>query len=328
MPGMSAAGAAAGVAPPSPAVPPPPPSAVAVALGGGDEAAVVVQPPSAAAPVGGALTPLSSERSSFSSAAAAGYSLAEDLSADGLVEAGEEGAPSVSPLPPSLATMTALHLTATVCLALAAMGLAAFGIGTAVTAHAWEQRGHGAAHGGPAVAALLLVAAALVGVTAGLGAAASATAQRPRGVVLARSFAYAAGASGVVLAATAAGTAVTAAAVGRYGGAAGWAFGLVATLAAAVGGMVLVDAWRVLQGLPGGCCPLPEWEERSASLDSKEGGEGAGRGGESFGPAGESAVEVVARPAALRGQTPSGRSQGGSSLSMDGEKEGETEMAA
>ncbi|GAB0491859.1 hypothetical protein MMPV_003114 [Pyropia vietnamensis] len=274
-PAVAAAATAAGAAavlPPA-AAQRPSLSAVAVAVGGGDELEAVRQAP-AAAPVDGDPIPPSPRRCSFDSVAAS-----EDPLADSHVEAGEtsEAGGPTSPFSPfSPATTTVLHLTATVCLALAAAGLAAFGIGTAVTARAWKQGGHGGAHGGPAVAALLLVAASLLGVTAGLGAAATVTAQRPRGLLLGRSFAYAAGSSGVVLAAVSAGSAITAAVVGRYGGVASWAFGLVAALAATVGGMVLLDAWRVLRAVPaeGGCLEREEWESNS-SLDSKDGGEGA-----------------------------------------------------
>lgn len=297
---MSAAATAA--APPPPGAPPSSPTTVvAVAVDGGDEVAAVGQPP-APAPVDGDPTSPPPKRGSFSRPTAA-----EHPFVDGRVEPGEPvgSAPPPVPLlaPP---TATVLHLTATVCLALAAAGLAAFGVGTAVTARAWQQGGHGPAHGGPAVAALLLVAAALLGVTAGLGAAATAAARRPRGVHLGRSFVYAGGASGAVLAAAAAGTAVTASAVGRHGGAAGWAFGLVATLATAVGGVVLVDVWRVLQGVrAGGGWHLQDgvWERRSSfdseaegghpsSVDSEGSGEGArwGRGG-GYGAAGESGEE-------------------------------------
>lgn len=189
---MSAAATAA--APPPPGAPPSSPTTVvAVAVDGGDEVAAVGQPP-APAPVDGDPTSPPPKRGSFSRPTAA-----EHPFVDGRVEPGEPvgSAPPPVPLlaPP---TATVLHLTATVCLALAAAGLAAFGVGTAVTARAWQQGGHGPAHGGPAVAALLLVAAALLGVTAGLGAAATAAARRPRGVHLGRSFVYAGGASGAV----------------------------------------------------------------------------------------------------------------------------------
>lgn len=310
----AAAAAAAAAVPPPPAAQLRPLSPVAVAVGDGDELAAVRQAP-AAAPVDGDLIPPSPKRCSFNAAAAS-----EDPLADGHVEVGEAGGRTSPFSPSSPATTTVLHLTATVCLALAAAGLAAFGIGTAVTAHAWEQGGHGAAHGGPAVAALLLVAAALLGVTAGLGAAATVTAWRPQGLLLGRSFAYAAGSSGVVLAAVSAGTAITAAAVGRYGGVAGWAFGLVAALAAAVGGVVLVDAWRVLRAVPaeGGCLQREEEWESNSSLDSKDGGEGVRWGGliGGYGSDGDVAEEVEVSPAAVSGQPRPRWNQGGSVSSM------------